>query len=282
MTLHNSLRIIILIILSLFCTVLFFLFTESITDYLNETGHQWLSLISNTLLAVLIFLFVWWFNKKVNRLKPEDYGFNAGLFVRNFLTGIFFCVLISSSTLIVALFFNAPIEFVPLIDNYSFALAEFVLANLVVAVWEESYFRGLVVNILLQHNISFKWTAVISSAFFTAVHFGSYDLEQTTPYWILAVFLLSLILLYLYVLTQSIWTSIGFHFFWDSIFLSLDTSENEFGLIRMESYSQNSILIDNISIVILIIFIGAFLMVKGRRIAPGVTGYLRKIKGSGL
>lgn len=118
--------------------------------------------------------------------------------------------------------------------------------NLVVAIWEEMYFRGLVVNTLLKKKLSFTVTAIISCALFTIVHIPSYDLATITPFWMFCVFFLSLIMLLLYELTRSIWTPIGFHFFWDLLFTSLEEGENDFDLIQMKTYEQDTVLIDNI------------------------------------
>jgi membrane protease YdiL (CAAX protease family) len=64
------------------------------------------------------------------------------------------------------------------------------------------------------------------------------------------VFFISIIMLLLYAVTRSIWTPIGCHFCWDSLFMSLDERENDFGIIDMKTYVRDAELIDNISILV--------------------------------
>jgi membrane protease YdiL (CAAX protease family) len=167
-----------LIILSLASIVLVYFAIEPITDYLDEAGYFWLSILSNASVAIIIYFLVRWFNKKVNRLTVDDYGFGIQGVVKKFLIGACLSVLLVSLTLFLTSFFaDTEIELLSIRNTNPISLIDFLIANLVVAAWEEMYFRGLVVTTLLKKKLSFTWTAVISSGLFTVVHVTSYDLS---------------------------------------------------------------------------------------------------------
>jgi membrane protease YdiL (CAAX protease family) len=277
MSIKELLKVIGLITLSLTSIIFLYFIIEPITDYLADSGHVGLSIISNASIAVIIFYLVRWFNKKVNRLTINEYGFTTTRALRNFFIGILVATFLVILTLFsVSLFKDIEVDFISL--NSGLLLFEFIIANLVVATWEEMYFRGLVVNTLLKHKINFKWTATISSGLFAILHIASYDLETITPFWIFGVFFISTILFYLYILTRSIWTSIGCHFCWDSLFMSIDASENSFGIIEMKTYAVHSIFIDNISILITGVVLTLFLIFMKNEINSRVQLYLSQIK----
>lgn len=271
-----------LIILSLAIILLLYFGIELVTDYFYDEDWVIPAIISNASLAVITYLLVRRFNKRVNGLSPTDCGFGNKHFVKNFATGIFIAAsilfLIFLSTYIIG--GNRP-EFVSLKDGYPLLLIEFLMIHLVVGVWEEMYFRGLVMNTLLKRNVSFTATAILSSALFTLLHVFSFDLATITPFWVIIVFLLSLVLLYTYILTRSIWAPIGLHFFWDFFITSLEKNENEFGLIEMKTYEQDTLLIDNITLVVAVVVVIAFSILMKKRIKLAVQRYLSEIKAPG-
>jgi uncharacterized protein len=263
-----------LIFISLLCILLVYFALEPLTDFLEDKGYAALSVLSNVSVAVIIYFFVRWFNKTVNGLDSIDYGIDNRKWFQFFLIGIGVSIILLGTTLIYFLAIG-EIQFAVVSDGA--ALITFLLGNLVVAAWEELYFRGLVVPTLLKRNMSFAWTAIISSGFFAMLHLFSYDLTTITPFWIFGVFFISSVLLFLYIKTRSIWTSIGCHFCWDSIFGAIDEAENDFGLVQMESYEPNAQLIDNISILVTGVFLLAFLILMRNRVKSGVQAYLLHI-----
>jgi membrane protease YdiL (CAAX protease family) len=274
MTVRQALRASGLIIVSLAVIVLCYFALEPLTDFLSERDYPVLSILSNLSLAVIIYFFVRWFNKKVHGLTIRDYGIGSRRLPLFFLMGVFASILLAGTTLIY-FFVTGKIDFVELSDGQAFI--GFLLGNLVVASWEEMYFRGLVVTTLLKGNMSFIWTAIISSALFAILHVFSFDLATITPFWLLGVFFISTILLLLYIVTRSIWTSIGCHFCWDSLFGSLEAAENDFGLIHMSTYTQDEVLIDNLSILVTGVFLLSFLILTRNRIKSWVQAYLLPI-----
>jgi membrane protease YdiL (CAAX protease family) len=269
-----------LIILSLAVILLLYFGIELVTDYFYDEDWVIPAIISNASLAVIIYFLVRWFNKRVNGLSPTDYGFGNKHFVKNFATGIFL-----AASILFLIFLSAYIisgnrpEFTSLDDGYPLLLIEFIMIHLVVGVWEEVYFRGLVVNTLLKRNVSFIATAILSSAFFTGLHVFSFDLATITPFWVIIVFLLSVVLLYTYILTRSIWAPIGLHFFWDFFITSLEKNENEFGLIEMKTYEQDTLLIDNITLVVAVVVVILFSILMRKRIKLAVQRYCEVVRG---
>jgi membrane protease YdiL (CAAX protease family) len=269
-----------LIILSLAVILLLYFGIELVTDYFYDEDLVVPAIISNASLAVVIYFLVRLFNKKVNGLSPSDYEFGSKHLVKNFLIGIFI-----AASILFLIFLSAYIisgnrpDFIRLKDGYPLLLIEFLMIHLVVGVWEEMYFRGLVVNTLLRRNVSFTATAILSSALFTGLHVFSFDLVTITPFWVIIVFLLSVVLLYTYILTRSIWAPIGLHFFWDFFITSLEKNENEFGMIEMKTYEQDMLLIDNITLVVAVVVVILFFILMRKRIRVAVQRYCEVVRG---
>jgi membrane protease YdiL (CAAX protease family) len=228
-----------------------------INTTLIESGYIVVAFSLNFSFSVLFVFPVKWFNKKYNQLNADDYGFGFSGFFKNLTTGILIVVLIIGAVLLLAALFGVSYVFIGLQKDAGIALLEMIASAWVVGVWEEMYFRGLLFNTLLKAKSGFHLAAFITTLLFTVLHAGSYDMEETSSLWFVVVILLSYILLYLYIATRSIWAAVAFHFSWDFIWDLLNDTENKTGPIHVKEYSGNAILLDNISIIVL----GLFLLV---------------------
>lgn len=276
---QKILKLIGLVTLSLAAILLLYFGIELITDYLYDEGYTVLSILSNATMAVAVYFLVRILNKKVNGLSVSDYGFTANGLVKNFLLGVSITIGITSVILLSAyLLSDIRLEFIGLSDDWLLPLIEFTMIHLVVGIWEEMYFRGLLVNTLLKKNISFIATGILTSLLFTLLHFFSFDLATITPFWMIAVFCLSQVLLYSYILTRSIWTPIGIHFSWDFIFTSFEADENDFGLLHIKNYEENTLLIDNITVVVAVIVLVMIHLLMRERLKEGIKRYVSQIK----
>lgn len=266
--------------LSLASVYLLYLTVDMITEYFYETDNVELAIVSNLSLAFILYFLVRAGNQKLNQLKSDDYGFGLSGALKNFSVGVLICCCIVFMILFIAFFFGDRIDFIGLEEGYGISLVELILANLVVGAWEEIYFRGFVFNTLIKNNFSFQTSVLITTGFFTITHYGSYDMAQTTQFWFVGVFFISMILAYLYVLTKSIWVPIGFHFFWDLLFDTLNPEENTFGGIKMENYLRDSILIDNISLAVLGVTLAVLIiLIRRKSNAALIQSYVLGIQG---
>lgn len=73
MNFKNILKATGLIVLSLVSIIVLYFGVEQVTDYLSDADYDGLAIISNASLAVIIYFFVRWFNRKINGLSPSDY-----------------------------------------------------------------------------------------------------------------------------------------------------------------------------------------------------------------
>lgn len=95
-----------------------------------------------------------------------------------------------------------------------------VITYLSVGFGEEVFFRGYILNKLL--GCTSKIRAVVIGAFiFMVFHIGTYSKALD----FIDVFLVGIVLSYMYIVFESLWFAIGFHFMWDfaqSFFVKLE------------------------------------------------------------
>ncbi|MBE6062634.1 MAG: CPBP family intramembrane metalloprotease [Clostridium butyricum] len=101
-------------------------------------------------------------------------------------------------------------------------------------------FRGYILGNLLEKYNEFK-AVIISSILFTLIHVSS--VLKLVDY--LDIFLMGIIFAYLYVITKSLYLSIGVHFFSDfvqeEIFMVQNSSSNPYSIISF-NISNNLII----------------------------------------
>lgn len=268
-----------LIVLSLAAILILYFAVEQVTDLLYDVDLDLLAVFSNASLAVFMYFGVRWFNKRFNGLNIHDYGFTSRRLIRNFFIGVSLAGVILSLTLYFP-YLIGDIEIMFIAPTESFPLFEFLMINVVVGCWEEMYFRGLVVNTLLKNNVSFILTVIISAALFALLHIFSFDdLSVLSPFWMLGIFLGSVIMVLLYVVTRSIWTSIGFHFFWDFLCMYEETGDG-FTLIQIKNYPQEMAFIDNICIIITAVVLALFMILIRKQIKVAVQFYCATVRGT--
>ena len=243
------------ILLSLLVIIGLTIGQQWIVDQFEESGNVFAAIIINFSFPVLIFFLVRVFNKKYNQLVPAGAGFTLKGFPKNLVLGIFSAVAIIGSVLGISTLFGVSFAFNGLQKNATVPLIELIAANWVIGAWEEMYFRGIVFNTLLKGKSGFRTAIFISAVLFTILHAGTYDMSVTSPFWFIVVFLLSYILVYLYVITRSIWAPVGFHFSWDLLWGMMDDPENKVDMLHLNHYADNAVLLDSISMPVLAVFL---------------------------
>ena len=237
-----------LIIRGLFLVVLFFaiqvivglgtkFFSFSSTIY-----SQYNSLIINILIIVLVNYFI---------LKEKNLTLTA-LKVKWFVIYTLSASIIILFTALVTPFFENSFIYIPLeltLNNFIKLGFLFIL----VAISEELFFRKLAFTIFQTSPIAY---ILLSSIFFTLMHFSNVSILSISN-----IFIGGLLMAFLYLKTNTIWSSIGFHFGWNlsQAFLGSPVSGNKITLgiqnadnsVAMDSFGfENSI----VCITILIIY----------------------------
>lgn len=85
-----------------------------------------------------------------------------------------------------------------------------VITYLSVGFGEEIFFRGYILNKLLE-SANQMWAVVVGAFIFMLFHIGTYSKVLD----FIDVFLAGIALSYMYIVFESLWFSIGFHFMWD-------------------------------------------------------------------
>lgn len=255
----QKLKTIGIILLSMIGMIILFIGVVGIGNYFQSIGQKIIGNLFMILFPILTYLSVKTFNKKINNLNSSSYGFHFKNFGKNILLGIGLAILIVAFGLVISnLFFGIPIRFATLKDGFEKPLLGLITSLLIIGVWEEFYFRGLVFNILLKNNFGFHLSALISAILFSIIHWSSFDMSETSWLWYIGIVFIGYILVYLYTITNSIWSVVSFHFIWNFLATLLDDKENELGLVEIPNYVEYSKMLDNIIVItlgILLIFI---------------------------
>lgn len=220
-----------------------------ISQKLKSAGNHLLGNFTSALIVVFTIIGVVLFNKKFNKIGPDQYGFHFKKIGKSFAIGFNTALLIIVLVLLVACcIFGVQLRWLGLYDNFQTPLMLSVLATFAIAVWEEVFFRGLLFTTLHNHKFGFQKSAIISTALFSLVHWSSFDMQTTSWLWYLGIGLIGYLLAVLYLYTRSIWTPVFFHFAWNFLVDLMVDSENEIGIFSIKDYKEDAILIDNIEV----------------------------------
>lgn len=238
----NKLKTFGIILLSMVGLIFQFITIIGIGNYFQGIDQKLIGNIFMVLFPMGVYFAVKIFNRKVNGLHIEKYGFGLKEFIFNFFSGICLAIGIMSLVLLITkLIFGIDIGFIGLKNDFQEPLLSLVLTLLIVGVWEEFYFRGLVFNTFLKNHFGFHLSAFISSVLFSIIHWSSFDMTETSWFWYLGIVFIGYILVYIYVYTSSIWSVVSFHFTWNLIATLMDDSENEIGLFEVLNQHKHGV-----------------------------------------
>lgn len=267
------------ILLSMVGMTLLFILIVGIGNYFQGIGQKTIGNVFMAIFPIATYFVVTLFNRKINKLNDNQCGFGFKHFISNFFLGIGLAlVTLLVILLITKAFIDIDIELSGLKNDFQTPLVSLLTTLFIVGVWEEFYFRGLVFNTLLKGNFGFHLSALISSILFSVIHWSSFDMAETSWFWYLGIVFMGYILVYIYVLTDSIWSVVSFHFFWNFIATLLDGNENEIGLIKVSNYLEYSKSIDNVTVICLGIFLLVILVLAKTKAGNGrIKSYRNKI-----
>ena len=245
------------LLLSTIGIIILLLANSEIGNYFEDINQGIISVILIIPFPILVFLAVGLFNKKINGLTFKNYGFKFQNFATSSLLGIGLAIAIMTITLLIAnIFYGIKIEFYGLANDFEQPLLKTLSTLLVVSLWEEFYFRGLVFNTFLKNGFSFHFSALLSSVLFSIMHWFSFDMTETSWFWYIGIVFIGYILVYIYTYTNSIWSVVFFHLSWNFISGLMNNSKNEVGFFEITNYAEYSKIIDNIMVVCLGLFLG--------------------------
>jgi len=175
-------------------------------DGLLNGKFLWLAIVVNLLIALLVIsCFLKWIDKK----PWSSLGFGTAGYFKQASAGL----LLSFSMLgtgALLMYFSHHLRW----DDIQFSVNDLFIAfgmTLLIAIYEESVFRGYILgNLMVSFN---KWTSVlISAALFTIFHLANPG-AGFVP--LLNIFLAGVLLGTNYVYTRNLWFSILFHLGWN-------------------------------------------------------------------
>lgn len=148
-------------------------------------------------------------------LKPDNRT------LKLFAAGVLLSATLAIATIAILLLFNVITFETTGASQYGIrtvaaSFVAFLVATLFIGLGEEALFRGYLQRLLVT-RYGVAAGLIVTSVIFALAHTITYN----TPLPIMGVFMASLVMGYLYIITGSLWTSIGFHFIWDFLLLEV-------------------------------------------------------------
>jgi hypothetical protein len=187
-------------------------------------GSAWFTvpyLIAQNILFVLVaVMFVVFIDRGLSPLVELGLRPGAGA-LRQFLGGALISLVLAVASIAILLAAGAirfeaagPDKYGP--AALAASLAVFLVATLFIGLGEEALFRGYLQR-LLGGRYGVVAGLIATSIIFALAHTVTYD----RPLPIMGVFMASAVMGYLFVITGSLWASIGLHAAWDFLFLQV-------------------------------------------------------------
>ncbi len=184
-----------------------FLYLGILGNFLKDLQIKMISNIHGISFLIILWYYFRFIHKKINQIVWKDYFSFSISDIKKFVFGVVLSIIISMMAYVVGLLFNLERDFL-LAENKK--TLQIFSNNFVVAFAEELFFRGLIFFSLLKITNRIFLSSVVSSLFIALIHFGSID-KDLALISMLNIFAGGLVLSYLYFLSGSIWTAIGFH-----------------------------------------------------------------------
>lgn len=248
----SKIKITLLLVLAHLVAILIIVSLGLLGKYLKSIDFNLLGNFCLLLIPIVTLYGVIIFNKKVNKVKPYEYGFHFQGILKNSFIGIGFSLCILTMVLLISsTVLDIHLEHIPLKESFFKQLILVVITNLAIAFWEEVFFRGLVFNTCYENKFGFHKSAFISALLFSLVHWSSFDMNTTSWFWYLGIVFMGYLLVVIYKWTNSIWSAVCFHFTWNFIVDFFDSSQNKIGLFQITDFSKVSKSLDNIETIVL-------------------------------
>jgi len=183
------------------------------------------------LMSIAVLLLFWIIYKRpINQM-----GFYVNGWFKQLILGITFGT-VSITSIIVIMFASGLMQFTNVnfhnLTNYQFWAG--LLVFMFVGFFEELFARGFIMTALKTTRN--EWVIVLlSSLIFAALHIAN---PSTTPFALINITLIGVLIAYLFIKTGRLWASIGIHFAWNfvqgNIFGSLVSGIDTISIIQIE------------------------------------------------
>ncbi|SKA17438.1 CPBP family intramembrane glutamic endopeptidase [Sediminibacterium ginsengisoli] len=243
---------------------------DAINSTLEETPL--LSGMMNLVFASFMPALLWIANKKINHLSTQQYGFTTRRLTWSLITGIGLACISVTAILVMACLSGIPVLFTGSLQVRPAIIFQLIATNLATGIWEEAVFRGFIFNTLLKHRACIVIAGMITAVLFAGLHATAF-MDTKSLWWFVIIILLAYILLYLYLITRSIWAPVAFHFAWDLLW---SIPESPIGVFSVTDFENHTEYIDQISVLPLVVIAGILIAI-GKRKQVGIR-YLNIIQ----
>ncbi|MDY0395526.1 CPBP family intramembrane glutamic endopeptidase [Virgibacillus halophilus] len=174
-------------------------------------AFPWISLLTNGGGVIGAIIVTWLLWKLIFKRKLRDMGFHRSR--GDFLFGLFLGA-ISITIIFLVLFVSKQITLEngmmhPIFSMYTLT---YLLLFILVGFSEEMFFRGLIVSTLRSRGNSTVVVYVVSALIFGLAHGAN---PNASLLGIINIFLVGLLFIYMYVVTERLWLPIGYHITWN-------------------------------------------------------------------
>ena len=211
--------------------VLLFLFFGLLKSILTSYDIPYAVNLLTFLLPIIVYYVLKLLQKRFNHFNISIHLTDNGKFLLPVLVGlsigsILFCIIIFIS---IASESIQDVKFI-IINKKA---AEIFFSQIIISTCEEFFFRGFLFLSILIQTKKILFSALISSIFFSLIHFQSYSLIDGW-YIYLGIFSGGMVFCYLYLIFRSLWITISLHFInnfiasivsWKQVALGIDPTD---------------------------------------------------------
>lgn len=273
-----KLKTLAVILLATIGMIILFIIIVGGANYFQKNINKSFGNFIMTLFPVFTFFYALIFNKKYNHLSGKTIGFYPSKLIKNIAIGITLVFVFNLIAFAIASsLFGVHLESIPLKPNFGKPLLTLFMTCIMIGIWEEFYFRGLVFNTLLKNNFGFHLSAFISALLFSIVHWSSFDMAETSYFWYVGIVFMGYIFAIMYTYFNSIWAVVSFHFFWDVIAIFFSEPDNKIGFMAIKDYALVSKNIDNAEVLTLGIILALLLYFIVKKEPKSIQSYIENI-----
>ncbi|MCF8223711.1 MAG: CPBP family intramembrane metalloprotease [Bacteroidales bacterium] len=203
--------------------VLSFLLRKVFDIDLSKLEMSIIAFIITTLCALLLFPIV--FKIPFGKVSIREFIYRVGLFPPKKIHGFILLGVLAAATTLSAMLIGSLLTGKYVFDSSKITLAQAIF-SLTPGIWEEVFYRGIIMIVLLRISGSFKKAAIIQVVIFAIAHIKGFDLKSIID--LFSVLVIAIGFTFMAYKTKSLIPGIVFHYLHDTFLFSVQIPGGEY------------------------------------------------------
>jgi hypothetical protein len=196
--------------------VLSFMLKKVLNIDLSKLEMSIIAFIITTLCALILFPKV--FKIPFGRVSIKEFIFKVGLYPSKKIYGFILIGILAAVTTISAMLIGSILTGKYVFDSSTINLGHAIF-SLTPGIWEEVFYRGIIMIVLLRMTSSFKKAAIIQVVIFALAHIKGFDFLSILD--VFSVLVIAIGFTYMAYKTKSLIPGIVFHYLHDTFLFSV-------------------------------------------------------------